>query len=71
MEPIWVSRKEAARLLGNLSVRSIDYLLARGELAAKKVGRRTLITRASLERFCRSDRAVGITAPSPAGAERQ
>jgi excisionase family DNA binding protein len=70
MQAILVSRRDAALLLG-LSLRSIDYLLVRGQLAAKKVGRRTLITRASLERFCRSDRTVGITTPSPAEAERQ
>ena len=50
MEPILVSRKDAAALLG-LSLRSIDNLLARGQLAARKIGRRTLILRAALERF--------------------
>ena len=71
--PLLVSRQCAAELIG-LSLRSVDYLLARGEaqggLTAKKVGRRTLITRASLEKFCRSDRSVPIT-QGREGAEAQ
>ena len=53
MEPILVSRLDAATLLG-LSIRTIDNLLAKGQLATRKVGRRTLILRAALERFARS-----------------
>lgn len=63
MEPILVSRKDAAALLG-LSLRSIDNLLANGQLAARKVGRRTLILRAALERFARSPETAN-------GAERR
>ena len=69
-EKLLLSRKDVAEITG-LSVRSVDYLLSRAELSAKKVGRRTLITRASLEKFCRSDRAVEITTPRSADAERQ
>lgn len=50
MEPILLSRKDAAALLG-LSLRSIDYLLARGQLVARKLGRRTLIPRSAVEKF--------------------
>ena len=50
MEPILVSRKDAAALLG-LSLRTVDNLLAQGQLAARKIGRRTLILRSALERF--------------------
>ena len=53
MEPILVSRKDAATLLG-LSLRTVDNLLTRGQLAARKVGRRTLILRSALERFARN-----------------
>ncbi len=67
MEKILLSRAEAAATLG-LSLRSIDYLLSARKLAAKKVGRRTLVTRASLEKFCKSDRQVALT-ESSAGAE--
>ena len=69
-EKLLLSRKDAAEML-RLSVRSLDYLLARGEFVAKKVGRRTLIVRGSLEQFCKSPRAARITTPSPADAERQ
>lgn len=69
MEPILVSRKDAAALLG-LSIRSIDNLLARGQLAARKIGRRTLILRAALERFARSsETAQGAERPHPSNAK--
>ena len=68
--PLLVSRKTASEVTG-LSIRSIDYLLIRQELIAKKCGLRTMITRASLEKLCRSNRSVGITTPSPEGAERE
>ena len=55
-----VSRKDAVGVTG-LSLRSIDYLISNGELEVKKVGRRTMILRASLEKFCKSDRSVPIT----------
>ena len=54
MDKILVTRAEAARALG-LSLRAIDYLLAGGKLATRKVGRRRLIPRSELERFARRD----------------
>lgn len=49
-----VSKREAAELL-SVSVRTIENLLARKELQARKVGRRTLLAFAALERFVRRD----------------
>lgn len=43
-------RKEAARQL-SISVRSLDYLIAGKLLDTRRVGRKVLITRASLVRF--------------------
>jgi excisionase family DNA binding protein len=51
------SRKAAAAIL-DLSVRSIDYLVASGELEYRKVGRKVLIPRASLTRFAGSDHKI-------------
>ena len=44
------SRTEAARQL-SISVRSIDYLIAAKELDTRRIGRKVLITHASLVRY--------------------
>jgi len=54
MEAILVGKKEAAQALG-ISLRSLDYLLARGELTARRIGRRCLLERRELERWARRD----------------
>jgi excisionase family DNA binding protein len=53
-DKILVGRKEAARLL-SVSLRSLDYLIARRELPARRVGRRVLIHRRALEQFAVRD----------------
>jgi excisionase family DNA binding protein len=50
MEQLLVSRREAAVSLG-VSLRTLDYLVARGELRARTIGRRRLISRVDLEKF--------------------
>ena len=62
-EKILLSRRDAARAL-SISIRTLDYMIARGQLAARKVGSRVLIPRAALERFARGSE-------TPKGAERQ
>jgi len=54
---ILFSKKAAAEML-DLSVRTLDYLLASGELEYRKVGRKVLIPRVALTRFAGSDHAV-------------
>lgn len=54
MTTITLSKQEAARLLG-ISLRTIDRLIALKELPVRRLGRRVLIPRASLESFLRSD----------------
>jgi hypothetical protein len=49
-----VSRKEAAGIV-SLSLRSIDGLLASKQLPFRKIGNRTLIPLAALQRFARTD----------------
>ncbi|HUO14669.1 MAG TPA: excisionase family DNA-binding protein [Verrucomicrobiae bacterium] len=43
-EPLLISRQEAARLLG-VSLRTIEKLIARGEMPSRVLGRRRLIPR--------------------------
>jgi len=49
-----VNRFEAARLL-SISLRTLDSLLARGELRGLRVGRRVLFPVEELQRFLKRD----------------
>lgn len=53
MEQTLVSRQDAAEAL-SIAVRGLDYLISQGKIPVRKLGKRTLITRAALERFARS-----------------
>ena len=53
-EKFAVSRFEAAEML-SISLRTLDSLLARGELRGKRVGRRILFPLAELDRFLKRD----------------
>src|ERR1700722_14181948 len=59
-------RKEAARQL-SISVRSVDYLIAGRQLETRRIGKKVLITHASLVRYSQgnhydSPRELGIAA---------
>ena len=69
------SKKEAAAAT-SLSVRSIDYLIEKGQLRAVKVGRRVLIPSKELERLVekgtnRIFREVGAEGQLPTPASRR
>jgi excisionase family DNA binding protein len=51
---ILFSKSDAATML-SLSVRSVENLIRAGHLRARRIGSRTLVTRASLERLARRD----------------
>ena len=55
MNAVCMGRAQAAEAL-DLSLRGIDYLIARGKLRAIRVGRRVLIPRTELERFAAGER---------------
>ena len=50
--PIMVDKRDAARLL-SISLRTLEHLIARGDLAVCRIGRRCLIERRALEQFPR------------------
>lgn len=52
MEQLLVGRREAAEALG-ICLRTLDYMIARGQLAARKIGRRVLIPPSELEKFAK------------------
>ncbi len=51
---ILVGREEAASML-SISCRALDYLVARNQLASRRVGSRVLIPVSDLRRFSRGD----------------
>jgi len=54
-----VTKREAASAL-SVSIRTVENFIRRKELAARKIGRRTLIPLASLEAFARRDHASPV-----------
>ena len=54
LEPILLSRKQAASLL-SISLRGLDYLLSQGKLRTRRIGKRVLIPRQEIDRFARGD----------------
>lgn len=54
MDAILISKREAALLLG-VSPRTVDTLITNGELPTRRIGRRVLASRVSLEKFARRD----------------
>lgn len=55
-------RKEAARQL-SISVRSVDYYLAQRKFDTRRIGKKVLITHASLVRFAQQNHYEGVLAP--------
>jgi len=53
-EKLLHTRREAAEML-SISLRQLDYLLAAGQLPARRIGRRRLISKKSLDSFARGD----------------
>ena len=62
VEKLLYDRRSAAYAL-SISVRTLDYSLARGEFDTRKIGRKTLITASSLKRFAAGNHfgAVNVT----------
>jgi excisionase family DNA binding protein len=60
-------RKEAARQL-SISVRSLDYIIAAKGLETRRIGRKVLVTRASLMRYA-SGNHFTLTSRSDAATE--
>jgi excisionase family DNA binding protein len=54
-ERLLVGKREACHLLGGISLRTLDYLLARGELTPVRLGRRVMFHLKTLQRFARND----------------
>ena len=53
------SRKEAAFSLG-VSMRTVDYLISRGDLETKRIGKKVLIPREVLRRYATGNHPEAI-----------
>jgi len=62
MQKLLYDRKTAAWSI-SVSTRSVDYLIANGELETRRIGRKILITAASLKRYAAANH-FGPIAPS-------
>jgi hypothetical protein len=65
--PILVSILVARTMLGGISERAVWYLLKSGQLQGRRIGRRRLVLRSSIVRFCNSDHSA-VRGESPADA---
>ncbi|CAN5468364.1 hypothetical protein BH10ACI4_BH10ACI4_25220 [soil metagenome] len=59
-EQILFNVKDAARFLGGLSLRSINYLIANGNLRVRRIGGRVFVHRDTLLKFASQDHHANI-----------
>jgi len=64
-EKVLYTKREAAHLL-SISLRSLDYLIFSQQLPARRIGRRVLLHRDSIEQFARGDHISIRVTVSPA-----
>jgi excisionase family DNA binding protein len=57
MEKLLLTRREVSDLL-NLSIRTVDSLLATRQLPSRRIGRRVFVERRALERFITRDHVI-------------
>jgi hypothetical protein len=70
MDTLLVSRKDAAAALG-ICLRTLDHLILSKELMPRRIGRRVMFERKSLEQFARRDHPSLVrTASSNVGEDR-
>jgi excisionase family DNA binding protein len=62
-EPLAFNRREAADVL-RVSLRTVDYLLAQGNLRGRRIGRRIVIPKTEIDRLLRRDTPIGHPIPS-------
>jgi excisionase family DNA binding protein len=65
-EKVLYTKREAAQLL-SISLRSLDYLIVSQQLPTRRIGRRVLVHRESIEQFARMDH-MSIHSPDTASA---
>jgi excisionase family DNA binding protein len=68
MDALLLTKREAASALG-ISIRSVEYMLANRQLEGRRLGRRRLVTRKSVEGRARAD-VLRIAPPKPGDAVR-
>jgi excisionase family DNA binding protein len=61
-EPILLNKREAATALG-ISIRTLDHLISARKIRPRRIGRRVLISRQTLEHFANPDKKPQSEAP--------
>jgi excisionase family DNA binding protein len=56
-EPLAFNRRETADVL-RVSLRTVDYLLAQGDLRGRRIGRRVVIPKTEIDRLLRRDTPI-------------
>jgi excisionase family DNA binding protein len=51
---VLASKKETTQELGGISLRTLDYMIARGEIKTVQLGKRRLIPRSEIDRIVRT-----------------
>jgi excisionase family DNA binding protein len=62
-EALAFNRREAADVL-RVSLRTVDYLLAQGNLRGRRIGRRIVIPKTEIDRLLRRDTPIDHPIPS-------
>jgi excisionase family DNA binding protein len=68
IDKVLYTKREASHLL-SISLRSLDYLIVSQQLPTRRIGRRVLIHRDSIEQFARTDH-MSIHTPEAASVQR-
>jgi len=69
MDEILLSRKRTSEIL-NISLRTLDHIVAARELRPRRIGRRVLFERREIEKFARRDHQTGSSAQGQVDASR-
>jgi hypothetical protein len=62
IEKLLYDRKSAAEAL-SISVRTLDYALARGDFDTRRIGKKVLITAASLRKYAAANHYGSVSEP--------
>jgi excisionase family DNA binding protein len=69
MNTLLLSKQEAAKMLG-LSIRTLEYLISSGEISTRRIGKRVLITRTTVESFAEAASPTSSAEPPKVTGKR-
>ena len=69
MDTLLLSKQEAARMLG-ISIRGLEHLICSQEIRTRRIGRRVLIARSTVESFAKAQSSEDASDTEPKGGVR-